>query len=276
MNAPRLSTNARCILIFSAVVLTLTGLSAIPDIARSINGETPAPPGPTSLLWAIVPIAAVVAALKASPVLELEEFRRWLTRRRISACWLTFAILGAALQPALLATVVHLTNNLAVVPSAAEIGRGAGAAAPLIIAASVEEIGWRGFLLPTLQTRMSALAASLLVGLLWMIWHLPLTLQGGPNSHVPLWWYPIITIAASVGYTAIYNATRGTVLVTAAIHGTLNIVTGPVVQHLAATGQSTTAFYASAAVLYLIAAIALPIVLGPRNLARVPRQQLSV
>lgn len=37
----------------------------------------------------------------------------------------------------------------------------------------LEEMGWRGFLLPLLLHRMSPLAASVLIGVLWSLWHLP-------------------------------------------------------------------------------------------------------
>ncbi|WP_052572286.1 CPBP family glutamic-type intramembrane protease [Chthonomonas calidirosea] len=37
-----------------------------------------------------------------------------------------------------------------------------------------EEVGWRGFALPRLQARHMAFTATLIVGGLWALWHLPL------------------------------------------------------------------------------------------------------
>ena len=44
-----------------------------------------------------------------------------------------------------------------------------------------EEIGWPGYVLPRLQSRMSALSASLLIAPIWALWHLPLWLTGEPG-----------------------------------------------------------------------------------------------
>lgn len=43
----------------------------------------------------------------------------------------------------------------------------------VIIVGIFEELGWRGFLLPRLQRGRSALAAALIMGLMWLPWHLP-------------------------------------------------------------------------------------------------------
>src|ERR671912_2038320 len=69
-----------------------------------------------------------------------------------------------------------------------------------------EEIGWRGYALPRLQAGRSALAASLILGAFWSLWHLPLWLTGAPFN--PLILYPafvIAIIASSVIYTWVYN-----------------------------------------------------------------------
>lgn len=46
----------------------------------------------------------------------------------------------------------------------------------MIIGGGIEEIGWRGFLQPALTEKMSFPLSSILVGVIWAIWHLPLWL----------------------------------------------------------------------------------------------------
>jgi hypothetical protein len=54
----------------------------------------------------------------------------------------------------------------------------------LTVAAGIgEEFGWRGFLLPRLQTRHNALISSLIVGVIWAIWHIPLFFIKGTSQY---------------------------------------------------------------------------------------------
>ena len=53
-------------------------------------------------------------------------------------------------------------------------------------ARSAEEIGWRGFALPRLQYRRTALIASLVLGTLHALWHLPLWSTGDPYNQLSL------------------------------------------------------------------------------------------
>ncbi|WP_247006068.1 type II CAAX endopeptidase family protein [Halorientalis litorea] len=88
-----------------------------------------------------------------------------------------------------------------------------------------EELGWRGFMLPLLQDRYSALVSSLLVGAAWTLWHLPLLLNantthgGWPLSQQLLWGATIF--AGSILWTWMYNST-GSVLAVAVFHAGIN------------------------------------------------------
>jgi len=87
-----------------------------------------------------------------------------------------------------------------------------------------EELGWRGFAQPRLQADHSALVASVMIGVLWGLWHLPMfwipdTLQHGIS--IPFY------VAATVGYSTlfawIYNST-GSVLLATLAHSADNTI----------------------------------------------------
>lgn len=69
-----------------------------------------------------------------------------------------------------------------------------------------EEYGWRGYLLDALQSRLSPLWASLVVGGIWAIWHTPLFLMAGTvQANLPFWAYGLSVIAYSILISWVYN-----------------------------------------------------------------------
>lgn len=76
-----------------------------------------------------------------------------------------------------------------------------------------EEIGWRGFALPRLSERFGPLAASVIIGFFWALWHIPmLTLQGVPLSPSLYAVFVAYMIGASVFLTWIMGRTRGSLI----------------------------------------------------------------
>lgn len=93
----------------------------------------------------------------------------------------------------------------------------------LLLGGGQEELGWRGFALPRLQTTYSALTASLLLGSGWAIWHLPLFLMGAPRNQTGSFvLYAILIVGFSVVLTWCYNSTGGSVLLTMILHASMN------------------------------------------------------
>src|SRR5215204_4296746 len=87
-----------------------------------------------------------------------------------------------------------------------------------------EELGWRGFALPRLQARHSALAASLIVGAAWGIYHFPLFLLGSPTRPLALFLpFAIGSVIMSIFYTWMYNGTGGSLLIVVLLHATTNL-----------------------------------------------------
>jgi membrane protease YdiL (CAAX protease family) len=74
-----------------------------------------------------------------------------------------------------------------------------------------EELGWRGFLLPELQKISSPLKSSLIIGIIWFCWHIPLfwapvgTLVSGNLSITTIIIYLLIINCLSIIITWLYN-----------------------------------------------------------------------
>jgi uncharacterized protein len=90
-----------------------------------------------------------------------------------------------------------------------------------------EETGWRGFALPHLQTHQSALKATVILSLGWALWHLPLFGFTPGFSRMGVaevlgWYFSILT--GAILLTWLTNSTRGSVLIAAIFHGTMDIV----------------------------------------------------
>mgnify|MGYP001322977877 CR=1 FL=1 len=82
-----------------------------------------------------------------------------------------------------------------------------------------EELGWRGYALPHLQARTSALYASLILGLLWGIWHLPLYWTvGDARTSMSVGWLLAGLLLEAILYTWVFNHTQGSLLLSLLFH----------------------------------------------------------
>ena len=96
-----------------------------------------------------------------------------------------------------------------------------------------EEIGWRGFALPRLQATRTAFDASVLLGVLWGLWHIPLyfvagtgqfeTLRAGTDPAFAIGGFVGWTIGLSVLFTWLFNGSRGSLLVVILFHAAVNL-----------------------------------------------------
>lgn len=93
----------------------------------------------------------------------------------------------------------------------------------LLLGGGQEELGWRGFALPRLQAERSALTASLGLGVVWALWHLPLFLVGAPRNQTGSFLlYAVLIVAVSILLTWCYNGTGGSVLLAMLFHAAVN------------------------------------------------------
>jgi membrane protease YdiL (CAAX protease family) len=90
-----------------------------------------------------------------------------------------------------------------------------------------EELGWRGYALPLLLEKRSAVTASLILGLLWGLWHLPtFVVPGTPQYGLPLAAFVLLTIEYSILMTWVFLHTLGSVLIATLFHGAINLSQG--------------------------------------------------
>jgi len=84
-----------------------------------------------------------------------------------------------------------------------------------------EEPGWRGYALPRLEKLYGAALGSLILGLLWFGWHLPLFLIPTWTSSAPLAYALLVTGLAFV-MTFSFNLSRNSVIVAILLHSAFN------------------------------------------------------
>lgn len=100
----------------------------------------------------------------------------------------------------------------------------------LVFTGLAEEPGWRGFALPRLQSRYSAVKSSWILGVLWGVWHFPFIVYFNLSAGAPvLALIPVLvfSVLGTVGWTMvntwIYNSTES-VFVMVLLHGWYNTV----------------------------------------------------
>jgi membrane protease YdiL (CAAX protease family) len=139
-----------------------------------------------------------------------------------------------------------------------------------------EELGWRGYALPRLQRKQSALWSSVIVGILWALWHAPAywapagtAISGQPVTLLAVGWYVLFTVGISVLHTWIYNGTKASVLTAILFHAMYT--SGPVFALF--PDISTDAINQSVRWVIVpvwIAALLVIALLGPARLSRKP------
>ena len=113
----------------------------------------------------------------------------------------------------------------------------------MLIGGGQEEFGWRGYALDPLQDRLGAIPASLLIGLVWGLWHWPLwVMPGDGHATYPFLAFVIMTTSISLVYTWLYYAS-GKKLITAIVFHAMSNTAAPLLPFLIADGSPERAYW---------------------------------
>jgi membrane protease YdiL (CAAX protease family) len=178
-------------------------------------------------------LAALITARLIYGREGLERLYRDMFKWRVGAIWWAIAVLGPVVALLLTALIVRLMGgpwpDWSLVTKVAEypaLGFLALLVAEILFYGYGEEVGWRGFALPHLQKRYSALWASVILSVFWALWHLPLLITNESyrqmNPLMLLGWY-LSMLTGSILTTWLYNSTRGSLLLLALFHAVLDL-----------------------------------------------------
>lgn len=206
--------------------------------------------------------------------LQRDYWMRLVSLRRIRWGWLAVILSFSLILNGVAALIEQLSGGFESTWGAVIVD---GASDPLsilplflfaILVPLIEEMGWRGYVLDRLQTRYSALTSSLVLGVVWSLWHLPLffvagSYQAGLGIGTPEFWLFFLSIIPlTVIITWIYNNTGRSIFAAILFHGMVNF-SGEII---ALSPRADTI----AAILWLLAAICVIVGWGGRCLVRQP------
>ena len=184
-------------------------------------------------LTAILPgayLGPLTAAFTVTAITEGREgLRRWRKRLfqfRAGVRWYAFALLAVPIAILLGTLAMDGAEEAVRLPSLMVLAVYVPAlVAQVLTTGLAEEPGWRDFALTRLQNRHHPLVATLILGVLWAGWHVPLFLTpwGGPNAGAEtIALFTVVALEMSVLITLVYNKGRQSVPLVMLLHCSIN------------------------------------------------------
>ena len=167
------------------------------------------------------PKATVLHWLKGFVRLKVHPLVYLLTLFVLPASYfLILTVLGVSPLPEHPASLVYVT--LVVMPSVNGLATAFMGAGPI-----GEEPGWRGYALPRLLKRSGDIQASIVLGVFWALWHLPIMLgvpewRGGLDIAIFLPSYLVGVLSLAYVLTKIWRWSRGSIILAIWFHGLVN------------------------------------------------------
>ena len=87
-----------------------------------------------------------------------------------------------------------------------------------------EEIGWRGFLLPEFQKKYNALMSTVILTIIWWLWHIPMFFYRF-ELFFALIFMPLLMLSGSIVFTFLFNQSGGSILMVMILHVSYDLIT---------------------------------------------------
>jgi uncharacterized protein len=217
------------IILFSLIAYVLAWIYWIPFLMKGMEGlrAFPGPYGFANGMFAPMAAALIMRLFFSREGLKgsLGILRHWK--------YYLIALFGPAAYAGVLVLVIVITGQ----SSFNWPGQGSVLLAlPMLLLKSFEELplgigeeyGWRGYLLPRLLP-MGEIKATVLVGLIWCFWHLPMMVMGlnypGQNVILSSIVFTVFVVLMNFPFTWLFLASKGSVMVVALFHITLDVFT---------------------------------------------------
>jgi membrane protease YdiL (CAAX protease family) len=142
-----------------------------------------------------------------------------------------------------------------------------------------EELGWRGFLFPELHRMTSFTTASLISGVLWALFHLPLILFSDYNSAAPIAFQVGVFFISTIAITFVYNwlrARSGSVWPAVLLHTSHNVFVSHVYDPLTARYPLTDFFVTEFGLGFMVINVLLALYLWSRRRELDPRLESTL
>jgi membrane protease YdiL (CAAX protease family) len=127
-----------------------------------------------------------------------------------------------------------------------------------------EEFGWRGYALPRLLQHGRVLGASVVLGAVWAVWHLPLFwVRGTSQSNTPFWLFLVFTVAFAVMFTWVHQHSGGNLFAALLLHTVFNLTVVMFPPPELVSGVDRSMYYTTA--IFVLVAIVLIVLSGTRR-----------
>lgn len=171
--------------------------------------------GPSLSAWIVIVVTSRGRGIREF----LKRYIQW----RAGIIWWLIVLFGVLIALNIVASVIlglsiwtEFFNNLGLILPTYLITLVVG----VILGPLWEEPGWRGFALPRLQERFGPIIGTLILGVMWAIWHIPGYLGGWMTTVFPA--LVVYCIGFSAVMTWVYNNTRGSILLMILFHSSSN------------------------------------------------------